>query len=68
MTKDKLAESHKQIQNLTIETKRNSENILKFKTELKTTKEKLSHSQNELKTMKTLTDKAESKCLEKDQK
>merc|ERR1719319_757099 len=68
MTKDKLAESQKQIQNLTFETKRNGENILKFKTELETTKEKLSHSQNQLKTMKTLTDKAESKCLEKDQK
>merc|ERR1719319_1946165 len=68
MTKDKLAESQKLIQNLTVETKRNGENSLKFKTELETTKEKLSHSQNQLKTTKTLTDKAESKCLEKDQK
>ena len=59
-TKDNFLDSQNQLNN--------NDELLNCKTELETTKEKLSLSQNQFKTMKILADKAESKCLEKDQK
>ena len=52
MTKDKLTDSQKQTQNLTNETKRNSENILKLKTKNKLNNDDLLKCKLSLKSQK----------------